>query len=307
MEQEEFDGILMDCQMPVMDGYTATKKIRQKSKFEHIPVIAMTANVMAGDRERVVSAGMDDHIGKPINVKEMFTTMSKWITPKHPTTNSADKRTPTETVTEENIPDLPGVNIEKGLAVAQGNTKLYRKLLSKFADSQGTFEAQFLTALQSEESEAPTRCAHTLKGVAGNIGAEALQNRAKELEQVCLSKQKPEQLELLLNRTIQELTIVINGLTSFIGSVSSTETKNQIDYKLIPALLTQLRELLLDDDTDATEVIEELSTVLYGSPLIKALQPITKSIDDYDFDEGLAALDAFETKFSDFSQNIKIL
>jgi two-component system, sensor histidine kinase and response regulator len=79
--ESRFDGVLMDCQMPVMDGYTATRAIRRRPELAGLPVIAMTANVMSGDREKALDAGMNDHIGKPINVREMFTTMAKWIRP----------------------------------------------------------------------------------------------------------------------------------------------------------------------------------------------------------------------------------
>ena len=76
-----FDGVLMDCQMPVMDGYTATREIRKNPAFKGLPIIAMTANAMAGDKEKVMQAGMNDHIAKPLNVAAMFTTMAKWIKP----------------------------------------------------------------------------------------------------------------------------------------------------------------------------------------------------------------------------------
>ena len=88
-----YDGVLMDCQMPIMDGYTATNCIRQMEEFNDLPIIAMTANAMAGDREKVMEAGMNDHIAKPINVENMFSTMAKWITPANPATpGSTDKK-----------------------------------------------------------------------------------------------------------------------------------------------------------------------------------------------------------------------
>jgi CheY-like chemotaxis protein len=77
-----FDGVLMDCQMPVMDGYTATRAIRKNPQFKDLPIIAMTANAMAGDKQKVIEAGMWDHIAKPLNVGEMFATIAKWIKPK---------------------------------------------------------------------------------------------------------------------------------------------------------------------------------------------------------------------------------
>jgi CheY-like chemotaxis protein len=78
----QFDGVLMDCQMPVMDGYTATRAIRRNPAFKDLPVVAMTANAMAGDKEKVIDAGMWDHIAKPLNVADMFATLAKWIKPR---------------------------------------------------------------------------------------------------------------------------------------------------------------------------------------------------------------------------------
>ncbi|NRR29366.1 response regulator [Oxalobacteraceae bacterium] len=78
-----FDGVLMDCQMPVMDGYTASRRLREQAQFAQLPIIAMTANAMAGDRELAIDAGMNDHISKPLNVAAMFATMAKWIRPAH--------------------------------------------------------------------------------------------------------------------------------------------------------------------------------------------------------------------------------
>ncbi|TXH87905.1 MAG: response regulator, partial [Rhodoferax sp.] len=77
----QYDGVLMDCQMPVMDGYTATREIRKNPRYKDLPILAMTANAMAGDREKVLDAGMNDHIAKPLNVNAMFTTMARWIRP----------------------------------------------------------------------------------------------------------------------------------------------------------------------------------------------------------------------------------
>ncbi|MBT4400084.1 MAG: response regulator, partial [Bacteroidetes bacterium] len=139
LDNNTFDGVLMDCQMPVMDGYTASRKIREQERFNDLPIIAMTANVMSGDREKALNAGMNDHIGKPINVKEMFTIMAKWITPSEPFTEPVTKKTDDQIFSEDKrLPDnLPGIDISAGLERVAGNQKLYRNLLKKFAKNQG--------------------------------------------------------------------------------------------------------------------------------------------------------------------------
>ena len=79
LERERYDGVLMDCQMPVLDGYEATRRLRRQPQWHDLPVIAMTANAMVGDREKALAAGMNDHIAKPINVDEMYRTLARWV------------------------------------------------------------------------------------------------------------------------------------------------------------------------------------------------------------------------------------
>ena len=150
---DRFDGILMDCQMPVMDGYTATSEIRRNAAWNHLPVIAMTANAMAGDREKVLAAGMVDHIAKPLNVDEMFETMARWI---HPAVGAkALPATGEKTPGGEIVPPLPGIDVAAGMATTMGNAKLYRRLLVKFRDSQRDFAELFARAAGDADPTAP--------------------------------------------------------------------------------------------------------------------------------------------------------
>ncbi len=208
LDNAEFDGVLMDCQMPVMDGYTATKLLREQERFRELPVIALTANVMAGDIEKVLNAGMNDHIGKPINVRELYTTMAKWIMPSSPV--SPQERIPNHEPDKdaiEPLPDLAGISVEKGLATANGDPKLYRKLLLKYKDSYGNFAEAFNHALGSEDKQEPQRLAHSLKAVAGNIGATAVQRAAEDLEVACKQADVPptELLDTLLSALSETL------------------------------------------------------------------------------------------------------
>jgi CheY-like chemotaxis protein len=128
-----FDGVLMDCQMPIMDGYTATRAIRKLPQFAKLPIIAMTANAMAGDREKVIEAGMWDHIAKPLNVQAMFGTIAKWIKPANPT-KLVEINTGEVLSSSGKFPlfNLKGIDVRAGLNTTMNNEGLYRRLLTKF-------------------------------------------------------------------------------------------------------------------------------------------------------------------------------
>jgi HPt (histidine-containing phosphotransfer) domain-containing protein len=209
----------------------------------------MTANAMAGDREKVLEAGMWDHIAKPLNVDEMFATIAKWIKPRTPASTPAPTQTATPSSglevqkTPELIADnarntrargqndincsgsaaaptspvagwsnLPGIDVKAGMATTMDNEKLYTRLLIKFMDSQGDFETLFAAARTDADPTAAARAAHTLKGTAGNIGARGVQAAAAELEHAHLVHAAPEQIDALLAITLKELEPVIAGL-----------------------------------------------------------------------------------------------
>ncbi len=211
LDKEEFDGVLMDCQMPVLDGYEATRRLRRQERFKDLPVLAMTANAMAGDRERVLAAGMNDHIAKPINVKKMFNTMAKWIPPSLPLEASPLADTE-EAVVEMDIPVLPGIDTAAGLAFCLGDRRLYRKILQMFRDGNADFATQFHKAQASDDPRAAPRCAHSLYGLAGTIGAQAVQKAAEALESGCLEEAGKEQVNQLLDAVVSELSLALAGL-----------------------------------------------------------------------------------------------
>jgi PAS domain S-box-containing protein len=289
--QKDFDGVLMDCQMPVMDGYTATRKIRSQERFRNLPVLAMTANAMAGDREKVLAAGMNDHIAKPINVSEMFTVIAKWITPARPLVSpvvSPESRLDPA----PSIPDLPGINVAAGLLVCQQNHKLYRRILGKFAAAEADFGERFRNSLGDADPVAASRCAHSLKGVAGNIGATALQNAAEALEYVCKDGAESARIASLLAEVESALAPVLAGLMKLQETAApALKSGVKIDAERFKLLLADLRKLLEDDDTGATEVIVDLQELLGLDVHAGILERLSRSISLYDFEQALIDLD----------------
>jgi len=291
LAETDFDGILMDCQMPVMDGYTATKKIRLNKKYSQLPILAMTANAMAGDRERTLTAGMNDHIAKPINVKAMFVTMAKWITPSSSVvTNIISAPDPIELLA---LPDLQGIDTNAGLAIAAGNKALYKRLLLRFKAGQSNFDEQFADALNDSDESAAERVAHTLRGSAGNIGAKSLASAAEILERQC--HEKTENYTEALNTVLEELAQVIVGLASLAEQATvNVPSDEPLAAEKIIELLVPLTELLQDYDTDAVDILEKLALIITDPAHLSLLKQAQRAMDDYDFNGAVASVEQFQ-------------
>jgi len=210
VEQQHFNGILMDCQMPVMDGYEATRRLRLQPRLRELPVIAMTANAMVGDREKVLAAGMNDHIAKPINVEEMFATLARWVHPAGAEGSAARLRS-------DPLPPLPGIDVDSARARLAGNQALYRRLLRMFYAQQQDFGARFGAARASGDFLAAMRAAHDLKSGAGTVGASDLQLAAAALEHACAHHAAGDIIDELVTTVLRSLGPVLAGLQALGG------------------------------------------------------------------------------------------
>ena len=274
----------MDVQMPVMDGYSATRAIRGQPQFRELPVIAMTASAMAGDREKCLQAGMNDHITKPIDVAKMFSTLSRWVKTDQPAevhTALKDIRAGTE---DGSFPELAGIDTWAGLARAQGNRTLYRRLLEKFREGQGNFVWEFHEAEKSSDVEAATRLAHTLKGVAGNIGATGVQAAAATLEKASAAGAAQEAVEEHLMEVDRLLQPLISALAGMGAADDSQPVAERIDPEALSRLIRQLDKLLEEDDAGAGDLLESLAAQLPGEPYQGRLRELTQSVGEYDFE-----------------------
>ncbi len=295
-----FDAVLMDCQMPVMDGYTATCEMKKRLEWQALPVIAMTANAMAGDREKALAVGMVDHIAKPIQVSEMYATLCKWIKPARPAQTAATQAlgngsgplrsgqsqpgTPPQTVPS----DLPGVEVADGLARTMGNQTLYRKLLQKFAEGQRSFVQQFSALLTEGDRAGAERATHTLKGSSGTLGARTLQAAAASLEAATVKGGKPEVLMPLLQAVQAALSQVIEGIDAMSAAQSDMNASQQPkNLEKIQAKLAKLKSLIEDSDIDACELADELAGEASGTAYAEPIDRVVHDLMSYDFDEAL--------------------
>ena len=186
-----FDLVLMDLQMPEMDGFTAARELRTFEIYNSMPIVAMTAHAMVDDRQKCLAAGMNDHISKPIEVNKFFTTLSRWVRPvaahkmqyKRASLDEAgEERLMPQASAEEGSLYLPGLDTEKALSRLGNNERLYIKLLKQFLAHYTASETQFYEAIATGDTTGAQRIAHTLKGLAGSIGATALASEAAYLE-----------------------------------------------------------------------------------------------------------------------------
>jgi len=203
-----FDGVLMDCQMPVMDGYTATRLLRADPRWQHLPVIAMTASALAEDRDRALASGMNAHITKPLNVNLMLETMAQWIESSSPPADDPQATTVSGAWIDD---DATAIDTADGLARCMGKAELYRRLLQGFVEAERGFAERTTEALAAADWNGAVRRAHDLKGLAGTIGARQLHSTAQELHAALGAHDEPKASEAL-HRVIGELDAVLREI-----------------------------------------------------------------------------------------------
>jgi two-component system, sensor histidine kinase and response regulator len=214
LKKGDFDGILMDAQMPVLDGYEATKIIRENPQYKDLPIIALTANAMAEDLEKMKDVGMDTHIFKPIDVKVFYSVIAKYVV----NTGAGKKKfLGGSSFQEEEEIELPsfleGISIKQGLLSAGGSRVLYLKILNKFLISKEGFEQEFIDSRLSEDKGESERLAHTLRGLSGTIGALDLQKLAGNLEMAC-RENNIDEMGKSLEGVAKELKTVLKSIAS---------------------------------------------------------------------------------------------
>ncbi len=203
------DAVLMDCQMPVMDGYEATRLLRLQEQCRELPIIALTANTMQGDREKCLKVGMNDFVSKPINMNELLTVLARWIKPLEEATSIGDSEVGQ---VESDMPNLPGIDCSFGLRMVGGQKSLYRKILKMFyGGGANPFQTELREAWQSKDWSNALLLAHRLKGESRTIGAVELGSLAENLE-LAVKSQDNAAVEISLELVEQELLTVLAGL-----------------------------------------------------------------------------------------------
>jgi signal transduction histidine kinase/DNA-binding response OmpR family regulator/HPt (histidine-containing phosphotransfer) domain-containing protein len=330
VQEDHYDVVLMDVQMPVMDGYTATRKIRelhlkaQSSKLKktepkdrkegparspqssELPIIAMTAHAMAGDEQKSLEAGMNDHVTKPIDPDQLFATLQKWIKPV--AGRSAVQKVPVPHVPaksdqvvplEEDLPEsLPGFDVAAGLSRLRGNKRLYRKLLLDFGGNYGAVAGEIRKALAARNFNQTHSLVHNLKGLAGNLEATELQAAAVALEKLVKGQAAESAADKELNRKLTDLESALKralDAVQTLGPMAKKEAIESIGYEssLLPP---ELAQRVADRITAAAEMGDVMQIASVAEELKRendVLAPfcdqITQLSEDFDL-EGILKL-----------------
>ncbi|MCP4690838.1 MAG: response regulator, partial [Desulfobacterales bacterium] len=199
-DKERFDGVLMDLQMPVMDGLTAAREIREGSSRPDLPILAMTANAMVADREDCLAAGMNDHIAKPIKPAILYEKLVRRLRPDvdiDVCLDTGESSAPVSPGAPRDLPRLEGVDVEAGLVSVNGDWTLYTKLLRNFHHRHQDVQEEIRVELDRGNFEVAQRLAHTMKGLAGTVGAKNLSEISAQLESVIKNNERTRAPDLL--------------------------------------------------------------------------------------------------------------
>src|SRR5665647_2920406 len=282
----DYDMVLMDMQMPVMDGMTATREIRKQARFKDLPVVAMTANAMKSDRDSCLAAGMNDHVAKPIEPEKLWKTLLQLIKPRHATAAEVQP----QAVEDVDLPSgIEGLDTLSGLQHTLGKKPLYVAMLRKFVARQKTVVTEIRKALEGDAWDGPERLAHTLKGVCATIGAAGLSQLAEKLE-TAIKERRSEEVAARLDALQVPLAALITQLQQ---QLSEEQIKAAVPVapEQLKAVCDKLAAMLIDDDAEAYDMLDT-NAALLNAAFPNHYRMIDDSIRSFDFEAALAALRA---------------
>jgi CheY-like chemotaxis protein len=297
----DYDVVLMDMQMPVMDGIEATRIIRSNPRYENLPIVAMTANAMASDRELCLDAGMNDHIAKPIDPDQLFGVLLRWISrPEHDGNaarlDGAFAPRPSSAVSEGELAIL-GIDVRAGLKRTGSNRQRYESLLRKFADQQEAVVADIKAALAIGDGGTAERAAHSLKGAAGTLGAASLSEAAAIAEKAIRTK---DGLEDALSSLALELAPVLHAIRSTLPAEPGGNGSQPLagDPASVEEPLARLKRLLESDDGEAADFIIDAKPRLAGVLTPAEIKTLSDRVGNFEFDAALACLSGIASRLS---------
>ena len=304
VQQHRYDAVLMDWQMPVMDGLEATRLIRSMVRFADLPILALTANAMTGDREKCLAAGINDHIPKPIDIDQFLATLAKWVV-RDGTQAVSDPLVQgipvlrsgfaaSQAPADDCIAPMSGVDLQGALMRLRGNTGQYRRLMSRFAQHYTTALDDIGASMAAGDFSQAQLQAHSLKGIAAHLGAIELVRCAQQLEWAL--KEKPQRYPDLLAAVGVPIQALLDGIAAQQApppeAISATPADQSqwaapLGTEVGADALAQMQALasmLACDEADADQIAEGIAVLLRGSPLEHDFRKISRLVHGYDFE-----------------------
>ncbi|MBF0193463.1 MAG: response regulator [Magnetococcales bacterium] len=294
--------IFMDLQMPILDGFEATKYLRSDPDTMNIPIVAMTAHAMIGDKERCLLAGMNDYVAKPIELDQLYACLKKCVKPRKIDKTALPQ--PQKNKREDmNLPDaLPGINIENGLARVAGNKRLFHELVTSFLKINISVVSEIKIALGENNRDKALRLVHSIKGTSGSIGAFGLSTSAKELEKNIKEGDDNsiydalKHFEVSLQPVFNSAKLLEDNFT-IQNSAIDPEMVIELDKGQVTQLIATLKQSLLNNDMLAKKQLVNLEKHLYGHGFKEEVDTLKDNIKSLNFSSALKSLTVVADKF----------
>ncbi|HQP30399.1 MAG TPA: response regulator, partial [Deltaproteobacteria bacterium] len=295
--RNSYDAVLMDVQMPVMDGFQAVEMIHSDPSHQDLPIIAMTAHAMQGDREKCLAVGMDDYLSKPIQSDLLFSILMKWIHPKRQVQVqpiAVDHHSNAFQGTEQ-LDNLPGLDTVSGLKRLAGNRRLYANLILQFAREYARTPRDIRDALEKGDHQGIRQRAHAIHGVAANLSAVTLQAAARELE-AAAGDESPGGITPAVDRfeqawhEVMESAARLSPMRDSGPCETDAQTVAPPEPAVIAPLLRKLKSTLEENNMEAEDIMEELGRHLSSRAQIPGLNALERQIANFDFDQALCTL-----------------